>query len=278
MTAHTKKFHLSVTLAITLFAQAPLQATADSASYSWWEIGAVVTTIAIAVGSYFMWNRYRIQKNEARIKAINVARIVSACGMVRAENFILNPNHSDANFVPTQYNPEIIAHRKNAQNVLHEPFPSLPFINSTVKLALGKKIRTNPNQDFVITIPLITAGVASGDPNIVQKMIAAKADIHTPIEPLALEALLNSGTLSPVLFATSTIQSRADVLKQEPSFNATNHNLLYCLKKRSDATEPQSVRTQTQLDDIITILLKAGAKDPMDLASTMPRVPLAMNE
>ena len=46
-------------IALTIFAQAPLQATADFSSYSWWKIGtAAVATVATLVGGYLAYQWY----------------------------------------------------------------------------------------------------------------------------------------------------------------------------------------------------------------------------
>ena len=81
MKNYITKFNLPIILAITLFAQAPLQATADSASYSWWKIGtAVVATTATFIGGYLLWNWYSSRINntaEAKSKKLETAALTN---------------------------------------------------------------------------------------------------------------------------------------------------------------------------------------------------------
>ena len=285
------KLHILFILAFALFAQAPLQATADSASYSWWKICAAVVATIVGITTitegYVMWNspttpntfeqlnQHVKQLKETREKE-KLQKLATACAVIRFKNNFWQPYWQEPAvqrnmFIRHDLNSEITQAKKDIKNILKNP----PNMNSSVQLVLGTNVLTG--EIFLVKAPLITAAVASGDPDLVRQMINAHADINTPVEPFTLSALLLPGTLVSTHYNPERIQQNTATLNTFVRFKETNPNLLYCLMKRNLALDPQNISTQTQLDDIIKILRDAGAADPLGLA-TMPRVPLAMNE
>ena len=89
-------------LALTLFAQAPLQATADSSSYSWWKIGAaVVATTATFIGGYCAWHYFskKSKKDTSVTKATQSIEAEKNCANITQ---LADTQQANKEFRPTE--------------------------------------------------------------------------------------------------------------------------------------------------------------------------------
>ena len=132
MKSCTKKLYFPIILTITLFAQAPLQATADSASYSWWKIGtAVVATTATFIGGYCAWHWYTKKHLPIKAKTIKeknnfLEKATLANDTITLQSCFEGNPQADANHMINAQTPKSPFYHKDVAST-HITLPALAF-------------------------------------------------------------------------------------------------------------------------------------------------------
>ena len=255
-------------LAITLFAQAPLQATADSASYSWWKIGtAVVATVAVAVGSYFGYKWHRIK---TLTKTVKQEKTNNAPLEIDTNQQKLNTISLACEIIRNNNNEKIQPCPKKEAAIFESTQTQIKIIEDILKTLSDTSHYVNFNaatdksypQKVLVKVPLIIAAIASNNSIVLNAMIRAKVNIHASIDRFDLATLLTLDTyaLLPPLHTEALAHFLTD-----GTFNDTNHGLLYYHLKNKYTLNPH------HRDMDIGYLVRAGAKDPRNILDSSDR-------